>query len=515
MAKDRTLTAFGVLTAAFLAQLAGHLLLKYYMPNVAFGGVGFLLVGLIFYYVLFVRRDPFGFVLVVYVCSHFSYADNQGGLWNLMAFGIAAPYILLNQRRKEFRRQDLVMYVLLGIFILWNVFGWALKNPVPIIPELQGIAAFFGFILVFHLTNNMVITKERFRLFLTVTFFMLLYQFVVAVNQRYAILKLNTPLLGGYSEEGTTIIHAVTSSVGTLNHFELFGEYGALTTCLLVPLLSSSYTQRDLRFGSNRIVIMIFLCLSFIMLATNRSATILFILAIVFYYLILPLRIFSSIDRIGRQLKLVTAFAVLLPVAGIYVGLHSLEAKFATLEGEKISVSGVISGQDINRGTLITEGLDRLEQGSWWVGYGYGIPRSNRWAWFNVDPERQRIALADFHSLYLSLPELYGWVGAFAFVAMIVVTWSRSFSTAMRYRRRKSFLLALAVGFAFFWGVFLANEYKISILRNPDYQMLFWIWLGLSNAIIKSICYQTSETSATAATPQTIKNQSRKAGSPG
>jgi len=43
------------------------------------------------------------------------------------------------------------------------------------------------------------------------------------------------------------------------------------------------------------------------------------------------------------------------------------------------------------------------------------------------------------------------------------------------------------VGFSLFWFVFLVDEYKISILRNPNYHMLFWIWLGLSNALLKTI----------------------------
>lgn len=495
MARERTLTVTEILVAAFLAQLSGHLLLKYYMPNVAVGGFGFLLVGLIFYYVLIVRRDSFGFILVVYICSHFSYADNQGGLWNLMAFGILTLDLMKNKRKEGFRRKDSVMSALLGIFILWNVLGWVLKNPAPMVTELQGIAAFSGFILMFLLTGNIVITKERFRLFLAVTFFMLVYQFGVALIQRYHLVSLNTPLLGGYTDTGTTLTYGTTNAWGTLVHFELFGEYGALLTCLLIPLLSSSLTQRELRLGSNRIVVMIFLCLSFIMLATNRSSTILFVLVGAIYLLVLPMRIFSSIDRAGRQLRLVAAVAILLPTVGAYIGLHTLEEKFSLLSGEQFSVEGVLSGKDINRGPLITMALNRLESESWWVGYGYGIVRSNRWAWFGSDPEISKVGLADYHSLYLSLPELYGWIGTLAFLAMIVIVAFRSFSVSLRYRNRKSFLAVLAVGFTMFWIVFMANEYKISILRNPNYHMLFWIWLGLCNSIVRTIRYEGWEKS--------------------
>ncbi|MBI3441613.1 MAG: O-antigen ligase family protein [Proteobacteria bacterium] len=509
MAREQALTATALLVTAILAQSAGHLLLKYYMPNVAIGGFGFLLVGLIFYYVLFVRRDPFGFILLVYVSSHFAYANNQGGLWNLMTFGILTLYLIVTPRRDGFRQRDNVMHILLWIFVWWNVLGWGARNPMPIVDELLGIAAFFGFILMFRLASNMVITKERFRLFLVVTFFILPYQVMVDLIQRYHLLRWNTPLIGAYSEQGSTLTYGTTNAWGTLVNFELMGEYGALLACLLIPLLSSSLTQRELRFGSNRIVIMIFSCLAIIMLATNRSATILFVVAMAAYYLILSMRVFSAIDRVGRQMKLILVLAFLLPVIGVYIGLHNLEEKFSTLAGENFSVEGVASGKDINRGQTTALGLNRLQNESWWIGYGFGTPRSNVWAWYGVDPrERQQMGLAGFHSLYLSLPELYGWVGALAFLAMIVVTAFRSFTTSMRYRRRKSFLIVLMVGFTVFWGVFLINEYKIDILRNPNYHMLFWIWLGLANSVIKTIRYEKDENSASSPSLASGKKES-------
>jgi hypothetical protein len=68
----------------------------------------------------------------------------------------------------------------------------------------------------------------------------------------------------------------------------------------------------------------------------------------------------------------------------------------------------------------------------------------------------------------------------------------------MQHRRKKSFLVALAAGFTMFWAIFLMNEYKISILRNPNYHMLFWIWLGLANSTVKTIHAELSNRSINA-----------------
>ncbi len=485
MANARPLSAIGIFSVAFMALLVGHLLLKAYMPNAAIGGIGFLAIVLIFSYVLFIRRDPFGFVMVIYICSHFNYANNQGGLWNLIAFGLLGIYVVLRKPVGEFRRPDYLLFLLLGIFILWNLLGWVLKNPMPVVPRLQGVATFFGLILMFYLAGNLTLSKERFRLFLTVTFVMLIYQFLVALNQRYFIMPLNTPLLGGYSDIGTTITPATVDTPGTFTNFELFSEYAVLLASLLIPLLASSVTKRELGFGISRLATMLLICFMIPMMTSTRAAVILLVFVVVAYFLIFSTRIFSVIDRFGRQLASLFVLAMIIPVVGVYVGLGHLEKDFSNLSPTRFTVQSVISGKAINRGALTSLALARMDSESWWLGYGYGIPRSNRWAWLGVD--QKEVKISGFHSLYLSLPMLYGWIGSFAFLAMVILTGGRCALTALRYRRRRTFHVVLAVGFSLFWLVFLADEYKISILRTPNYHMLFWIWLGLSNALLKTI----------------------------
>lgn len=358
MANTRPLGAIGVFSVALLALLAGHLLLKAYMPNIAIGGISFLAIVLLLSYVLFIRRDPFGFVMIIYICSHFSYADNQGGLWNLMAFGLLGIYVLMRRSVGEFRRPDYLMLLLLGSFIIWNLLGWAFKNPVPVVPRLQGAASFLGFILIFYLVGNLSLSRERFRLFLTVTFVMLVYQFLVAVNQRYFLMPLNTPLLGGYSDVGTTITPRTVNTPGTLTHFELFSEYAVLFSCLLIPLLSSSVTKRVLGFGLSRLAIMLLICLTIPMLTSTRSAAILLVFVVVIYFLLFILKIFPVIDQFGRQLASLFVLAMILPVVGVYVGLEHLEKDFSTLSSTQFTVENVTSGKSINRGGLVSMALE-------------------------------------------------------------------------------------------------------------------------------------------------------------
>lgn len=482
------LTSLSIFAITLFTQIAGHMLLKYYMPNPAIGAVGFILIVSIFSYVLFYREDKFGFILIIYICSHFSYADNQGGLWNLLAFGmVTLSYFFGGWRSEHTRQTNYLILFLLWILILWNILGWILNNPMPLAPRLQGIAAFFGLVLMFHLSSNVMVTRERFRLFLIISLYMIIYQLVVAINQHYALINWNTPLIGNYTELGGFIKKSIINSTGTLGNFELLGEYGSLMICLLVPLLSSSTVQKKVNFKSNLLILMIFISFAFIMLARSRSATVIAILTVIIYYTTFTIRPFSSIDKISNQLKLILVFIIVLPLVGTYLNLDNLTKKFGELSNEKFTVSTIVSGKSINRAELIDLGLKRIESNSWLIGFGYGVPRSNRWAWFGADPEKKKINLEDFHSLYLTLPEIFGWIGALAFLAMVLFTSFRSLLISIQFRKENNWLLALSFGFTVFWLMFLVNEYKITILRNPNYQMLFWIWLGLSNSVIKTI----------------------------
>ena len=152
-----------------------------------------------------------------------------------------------------------------------------------------------------------------------------------------------------------------------------------------------------------------------------------------------------------------------------------------------MNVENVISGKSINRGGLAAIALQRMDSESWIIGYGSGTTTSNRWAWFGFDTTKRKARIAGFHNLYVSLPMLYGWPGSLAFLSIIILTLFRLLLVTLKYRKEKSFLLVISFGLTVMWGTFLIHEYKISILRNANYQMLFWIWLGLSASVVKTI----------------------------
>ncbi len=485
--RTRSLSATGILALSSVCLVFSHLLLRNYMPNAAVGFVGFMLVAGVLYYVLFSRNDTFGFVLVVYVCSHFTFGMNQGGLFNLMSLVMLSALWLVRPSRERLSRRDWLMTSLIVVLVLWNCLGWLIKNPVPMLPRAMGAASFLGFIVMFLLVRNLEITRERVRLFFIVTFWLLLYQIIVSLNQRYMWVNWNTPLIGAYGEFIGKITYATTNAKGTLRHSELFGEYGTLLLALLIPMLSSSSTDRELRLSSNFIIATIFASLACIMLTSTRSAALLAVLVFIGYYVFLPMGIVKAVDRFGRQFKMVLIIGAAMSLIGAYIGLTTLTDDMAVLNQYEFTAGSVISGESLNRGGLFAAALQRMESESWFLGYGYGTWYGNRWAWLGVDPAKSSNVMSDYHSLYASLPMLYGWLGSITFVSIVFLTLYRTVLSALRNLNTKGFLIVLNVGFCVFWCVFLIDQYKTSILRNANYHMLFWIWLGISNALLQTI----------------------------
>lgn len=486
---DRSMSTPAILFYAMASLLAGHLLLREYMPNPAVGGVGFIMLVMILGYVLFKRNDVFAFAMIIYICSHFSYADNQGGLWALLA-GILLGVRLAFGHRVELRRKDTLLIGLLAILVLWNALGWVLRNPMPYVDRLQSAGAFLGFVLMFYFVGTLAMTHRRLRMFLLITFVLFAYQILITINQRYAVFNWNTPLIGAYSEGMGAITYKSTNAWGTLRHSELVGEYGALFWALLIPILSCSLIQREVRFSQWWIIATMFMALILIAITSTRSAALLAALAVAMYLPLLGTGAFRSVDRFGRQIQLAIVLALLIPAVGFYVGLDTLEQNFAELKGTVFTTESVASGKALNRGNLFVVAMERLMRESWFIGFGFGSARSNIWAWTGIDPSRVQSSISDFHSLYLSLPFVFGWIGSAAFVGLLVLTFWRAWRTALRYSKRRNVLVPVALGFAVFWGVLILDQFKISVLRVPSYHMLYWTWLGLSTSVVRTLTSQ-------------------------
>lgn len=477
-----------IIILAFACLLFGHLLLRDYMPNPAFGLFGFIIIYLILFFVLIKRKDEFAFILIIYICSHFSYANNQGGLWNIIAFTLLLSYILFVKKRKQFLfKGHPLINILMGVLIISNFLGLVLNNPMSTTIKIENSIIFLSYILMFYFVANQKLTPKKTKYYILVCLLASIYMFVTAVNQKYAFINFNTPLLGAYSHGSSgTITYGTTRAMSTLRHYELFGEYSMLSIAMFIPFFISRQTKIKLNINQNIISIILLISIFNLLLSGTRSSVLLSIFIIFIYFIIYILSVNIKKKAISFFLTIFLFAIPLTLTIGNFFGLDTITSRMEQAESQTITTEGIITGKDINRGTTTEFALHRLSEKSWILGYGYGTFESNLSAWFS-----KNIGYSGLHSLYLGLPMIYGWFGSVAFILLLLTTLLRLFILYLNNKNSNNYLFTFVLGFIIFWIAFLINEYKISILRNTNYHMLFWIWLGLSNAIIKTSNYTT------------------------
>lgn len=493
MNNSRPFSVRQIIFYGVLCLLFGHLLLKDFMPNPLVGAVGFLILVSVLFYVIFVKQDIFGFILIIFLCSHFNYANIQGGLWNLITVGMIIVYYLISRPKNVFNEKDSLIRLLVGIFVISNLAGYLFKNQImPPISQLLGAATLFSYVLMFKLVSNMVMTPERVKKFILVMGVAIFCMFVAALNQQNAFVSFNTPLLGGYSAgSGGTIVKPVLRGGSTFNHYELFGEYAMLSVILLIPFIVSSYTKRELRLQGYLINYIAIISIFNMVISGTRSSIILVgigTIGYIIFFIVFRLEIFDR--RKSFVLYAVVTIAFVFVVGNLF-GLGNLSERMDKMLSRDLTLEGVLSGQDINRAPIFFTAMNRIQEEPWYIGYGWSVPDGNAYAWFG---KKNWSWVGDLHSLYLSLPMLYGWFGSAAFLLLIIVALVQLIYAVIKWRQRKNYLITLSVGFVFFWIFFLADQFKISILRNPNYHMIFWIWLGLSNAAFRTLRASSSET---------------------
>ena len=164
------------------------------------------------------------------------------------------------------------------------------------------------------------------------------------------------------------------------------------------------------------------------------------------------------------------------------MNLNYVISRFKKIETKDITYESIISGEDINREVAFEIGRDIINRENWMLGYGWGTNSSNRIAWFETDDFYR----SDPHSIYYSLPPLFGWFGSLAFLLIFIFLIFRLFKK-IYMSKYIDFLNILRFGFIFLLIFFLINEYKITALSSPHYFMIIWIWLGMACSILLPI----------------------------
>jgi O-antigen ligase len=487
----RALGAGEIILTIVLCLLAGHLAIRTYFASFAINVIGLGLVAVILGRVLFIKKDVFAFVVAIFFLSCFQYANHQGGLFNLVAFLLGSLYLLLQSNGRETGARDPRINALVIILIASDFLGLLVRNPMPpYVIVLQG-ATFTAYMLMFVIAGHVNLTEARLRKLLIVSATFVVFNFVVSLNNHYGTVLLDTPLLGLTPE----LFYAAENAFGTFGSASSNGQYAMMMLALLAPLVSATASKSALHVRLLIYVPVLALCGLTIVLANMRAAAVEAVVIVAIYFMMFSTA-YRRFFRNSKYLNMASVAAgVFLVFAGVWVGLQNIERDFRAVEIG--SVKAVESGEALNRGSAWQVGMQALENGNWWIGYGLGNGKSNliasggKWVGTGeMDPllrPGEIIGGGHFHNLYLQLPTLYGWVGAVVYVLLYLVVVFRLFRAVRRYSLG-SLTVVACLGFLMSLAFFLLDEVKSgNAVQTISYGMISWIWLGLGLAAWRTL----------------------------
>ncbi|MEI6681818.1 MAG: hypothetical protein WCO44_04285 [Bacteroidota bacterium] len=409
--------------------------------------------------------------------------ENQGGGWNLVALPFLLLFYFNGNYGNDVKKNQSIIVLMSLIFILTvsNILGWIFENPLSPSVKIQNAFQFVSYLIVLILLARTKFTFSFFSSFIKIVAVINVYAFFVSLNQVFGVLQWTSPIFGADS-----YYFKVLRPFSLYGDFELYAEYSLLIFVFSFLLLIANRND-ELDVSKKLLSFNLVFAFLNILISGTRSSLILslFIIPIAFLF---SLKRNALFHLSFKTLFLIVALSILTFV--IFNQLKIEETIFdrmSGLGGTHFTLSNIFSGETINRDKPYEEGYYRINSHSWYLGYGSGILKSNLAAWWGTTDFTtvDDLPMFDFHSLYLCIPMIYGWFGSGAFflifLFMMVGLWNVFQNSAYNNSFR-----AIANSLFALWLFFFLNEFKINYLRGASYQMLIWIWLGISYSVIFS-----------------------------
>jgi len=470
---------FGVLCLSLVFLGLAHLAVKDYFPNpvlwligataVVAVGVGYLVVG----------KNHLSYLLVIFVCAHFSFADNQGGFWSYVMCAVFTGALMLGQRMNlRFFAVPLHVSFLLILLTTYQLLG-LVTNGYSAVSNLQSAVVTASQLLAFYCCASQKFDEGGVRSLLRVWLALFCWITVMALNQKYHWVITSTPLLPQRFRPAGGHIAAIPAA--SFGNSELFGEYCTFIFTMALVLLSHGRELAALRIRRVFLFCIAVAAAAGAVMSGSRAAVILTVAAAV----ALPVGTFllaPSFRTVSRGCIVVVALLLCCGIvwkAGSIIALDDMVADMEAIHPSKITTENIITGKGINRS--FSGAYRRLESESWIIGKGFNLPENN------TESLGLQKGASDYHSLYLCLPFFYGWGGAAAFVIFVLATWWRIVWRYLCSRKSLDPLVPVALALSLIWGIFLVDQYKISVTRNPSYFLIIWMLLGWTHAVANAL----------------------------
>jgi hypothetical protein len=428
------------------------------------------------------------FIFLVFIGSHFTFVDEFGGTFSIVAMVVLVFYFIQNTKMVEFVYRDRQMNFYLFILMLFSICGWIFKSQLTTIHLVFSVIAFFSFISMFFVSSRIIWSPARIRLFLMLVSVIMIYALFTAIVNTRNIMPFSSTLWFSYDvifeSKGSffySMIQRPTTAVGAMYFTFLFPFY--LTRI------------KNYHFGRTKQLIIFGLISSALVciLGFSKSHTVVLIAGFILTPLLLISRLQYKANIVNKYLRFIALALFLFIITEPFFHFETLIKRFEQQPG---LINNFIKNPFLPKNTSREEsfewGQESLIRENWFIGYGYANGWNNRLAWFGESFIKSRGDL-DFHNSYYSLPQLFGWIGSLAYLLLFIVTIRRMYRV---FTDNKVIQDYRVFSFSFFmlFIIHLMTEYSITALSSPHYLMMLFILLGLANSLFcnykKGMLYQ-------------------------
>ena len=452
-----------------LILLISHITINTIINNIILNYLGILIITLILLIYTNYIKDTFLIILLFYILSYYEFAYIRGGLYNICFFVILLVSQNINIR---YIKGHPLLLLCAVIILVSHILGTFIKGLTSIDAIFIGTITLISYLAAFIILSSIKISKNNFGLFVRISTMMIILMFLSQLNSKYGIIRINSPLIG-YSE-----VHnrAAIFFPSFMANSPLTAEYAFMNFTLGLSILTTIKNKKN--FNLNNYILFTYTVISvFVMLlTTNRSTVFLSFAAIL-------LIIFVNIEKISLTSLWILPFIIITIYSVInfsnLLGIDLLIDRLYEIDYQSTTMESVTTGESINRSTAFDLGKDMIKRENWLIGYGWSTYPNNRVAWFGTAKQQR----ADPHSLYYSLPMLFGWIGSLAF--LILITSPIWFGLFKLHRSSLYDAETRRIGWIFVlvFILFMINEYKQAFLISANYFFLIMIWSGLAVSI--------------------------------
>lgn len=423
------------------------------------------------------KGDYFSFFIQLFICNHFTFGNDIGGVFNLTS-GLAFLFhhlVTLNGKFEDstLNRTTKISIICLGIVQILSL----LNNENALVFKFISAIAFLNILLLFFYSSKMIVTPYDFYRFVLITTIFFSFMFMVSLNQKYNFIQSNYPVFPSLNPNSEYELD-IKRSTGTLLNYEAYAEYSISIIAICLPgILSGSFMKFNKLFHYVCCTTL-FIAIWSIVLSGTRSS--IFLLPLVILLTLFLLKKRTKVKNVLVGLSLVGTF-LMLNLTLNFVDFTVFSKRSENIDIESTSLSKILNGEDMNRGDIFAFAINKIEHEAGLIGKGY-YTNKNEYTKVHFD-KVDNSGIPDFHNLYFSAIIIWGYLGTIALLAIFFSIILDGFSSYKNLANHNLFLNDLLIGFIILFCCFMINEFKIQFIRDANYFVMVLILLSSFNSL--------------------------------